>query len=93
MANQFLKGRAPWRSPRILAAIDPSHANDKPSELDGEIVNAARAVATAVGGSVYAAHVYGPLATYVPGVPIGATVRNAIPAQARAYKAAVRRPA
>ena len=87
----IVKGRAAWRSPRILAALDPFHANDKPSKLDGEIVNAARAVATVVRGSVHAAHVYRPLVTYVPGMPIGATVFAATPPQARDYKNAVRR--
>jgi universal stress protein E len=87
----IVKGRAAWRSPRILAALDPFHANDKPSKLDGEIVSAARAVATVVRGSVHAAHVYRPLVSYVPGVPIGATVLAAIPAQERAYRRSVRR--
>lgn len=87
----IVKGRAAWRSPRILAALDPFHANDKSSKLDGEIVNAARAVATVVRGSVHAVHVYRPLVTYVPGDPIGATVLAAAPAQARDYKGAVRR--
>jgi universal stress protein E len=87
----IVKGRAAWRRPRILAALDPYHANDKRSELDGEIVHSARVIAAAVSGSVHAAHVYRPLATYIPGVPIGATVLTAIPAQQRAYKHAVRR--
>jgi universal stress protein E len=87
----IVKGRAAWRSPRILAALDPFHANDKPSGLDGEIVNAARAVATVVSGSVHAAHVYRPLVAYVPGVPVGATVLAATPAQTTAYTGAVRR--
>jgi universal stress protein E len=87
----IVKGRAAWRSPRILAALDPFHTNDKPSELDGEIVNAARAVAAVVRGSVHAAHIYRPLVTYISGVPIGASVRAAIPAQEITYKVGVRR--
>jgi len=87
----IVKGRAAWRSPHILAALDPFHTNDKPSELDGEIVNAARAVAAVVRGSVHAVHIYRPLVTYIPGVPIGATVRAAIPAQENTYKVGVRR--
>jgi universal stress protein E len=87
----IVKGRAAWRSPRILAALDPFHTNDKPRELDGEIVNAARAVAAVVRGSVHAAHIYRPLVTYIPGVPIGAPGRAAIPAQENTYKVGVRR--
>lgn len=87
----IVKGRAAWRSPRILAAIDPFHSNDKPSELDGAIVDAACAMAAIARGSVHATHVYRPLAGYIPGEPIGATVLAAIPAQEKAYRSAVRR--
>ena len=38
----IVKGRAAWRRPRILAALDPFHANDKPSKLDDTIVERAR---------------------------------------------------
>lgn len=87
----IVKGRAAWRSPRILAGLDPFHINDKPSLLDGEIVDAARAVAAVVRGSVHAAHIYRPLVRYVLGVPVGRTVLAAIPAQEKTYKVAVRR--
>jgi universal stress protein E len=87
----IVKGRAAWRSPRILAALDPFHANDKPSKLDGEIVDAARAVAAVFRGTVHAAHIYRPLVTYVPGVPMVTTVLAATPAQEKTYKPAVRR--
>ncbi len=53
----IVKGAAAWRHPRVLAALDPFHANDKPSALDGEIVVAAGALAASTKGSVYAAHI------------------------------------
>jgi universal stress protein E len=87
----IVKGRSAWRSPRILAALDPFHANDKPSALDGEIVAAARAVAAAVRGTVHAAHVYRPLVRLLPGAPIAPLALAGIPAQERDYKLAVRR--
>lgn len=87
----IVKGRAAWRRPRILAALDPFHANDKPSELDGEIVAAAHAVAAAVGGSVHATHIYRPAVSLIPGMNIDPAAVAAIPEQERAYKAAVRR--
>jgi universal stress protein E len=87
----IVKGRAAWRRPRILAALDPFHANNKPGELDREIVAAASAVAAAVGGSVHAAHIYPPVLRLIPGMEFNPAVFVAIPAQERAYRAAVRR--
>jgi universal stress protein E len=87
----IVKGRAAWRSPRILAALDPFHGNDKSSALDGDIVDAARVVAEAVRGSVHAGHIYRPLAPALLGAPIGAVVINPIPVQEKAYEASVRR--
>jgi universal stress protein E len=87
----IVKGRAAWRRPRILAALDPFHANDKPSELDGEIVAAADAIAAAVGGSVHATHIYRPLLQLIPGMEFDPAAVAAIPAQEKTYKAAVRR--
>jgi universal stress protein E len=86
-----VKGHAAWRRPRILAALDPFHANDKPSELDAEIAAAAQAIAAAAGGSVHAVHCYRPPTRLIAGMKIDAAVVAAIPAQERAYKAAVRR--
>ncbi|MGC1389124.1 MAG: universal stress protein [Steroidobacteraceae bacterium] len=86
----IVKGRAAWRSPRILAALDPFHSNDKSSTLDGDIVEAACAVAEAVRGSVHAGHIYRPLAPALLGAPIGAVVINPVPAQESAYEANVR---
>jgi universal stress protein E len=87
----IVKGRAVWRSPRILAALDPFHANDKPGALDDNIVDAARAVAAVVRGSLHAAHVYRPLVTYVSGMTMGAAMLAEIPVQDKAYQSAVRR--
>ncbi len=86
----IVKGLAAWRSPCILAALDPFHSNDKSSTLDGDIVDAACAVAEAVRGSVHAGHVYRPLAPALLGAPIGAVVINPGPAQEKAYEARVR---
>jgi universal stress protein E len=87
----IVKGRAAWRRPRILAALDPFHANDKPSKLDDDIVDAARTVAALVHGSVHAVHVYRPYVGEVVAVPAGAAVFAADPVHEKAYEAAVRR--
>ncbi len=87
----IVKGRVAWRRPRILAALDPFHANDKPSDLDAEIAAAAQTVAALVGGSVHAAHSYRAPMRLIAGMEIDAAAVAAIPAQEKAYKAAVRR--
>ncbi len=84
------KGRAAWRRPRILAALDPFHANDKPSELDDEIVAAADAIAALMGGSVHAAHIYRPVLELIPGMEVDSAMVAAIPVQEKTYKGAVR---
>ena len=87
----IVKGRAAWRSPRILAALDPFHSNDKPSALDGEIIAAADSVAGLVRGSVHAAHIYLPLGSYVAELPMAPVSLAAVPAQEKAHRQGVRR--
>jgi universal stress protein E len=87
----IVKGRAAWRSPRILAALDPFHSNDKPSALDGAIVAAAGTVAGLVRGSVHAAHIYQPLGSHVADLPMAPLALASIPAQEKAHRSAVRR--
>jgi universal stress protein E len=87
----IVKGRAAWRRPRILAALDPFHSNDKPSTLDGKLIDAALAVAAVVHGTLHAAHFYRPLVGFVPDMAIGATALAGIAAQEKAHEVAVRR--
>jgi universal stress protein E len=87
----IVKGRAAWRSPRILAALDPFHRNNKPSALDSEIVQAARTMAAMVRGSVHVTHVYRPLARFVSGVGRAPAMPPALVAHERAYKHSVRK--
>jgi len=78
----IVKGRTAWRRPRILAALDPFHSNDKPVALDGEIIDAARTIAALVNGSVHVGHIYHPL--------IGRATLVATPVQEKAERVAVR---
>jgi universal stress protein E len=87
----IVKRGAAWRRPRVLAALDPFHANDKPSELDGEIVAAADAVAALMGGTVHATHVYRPVLRLIPGMEMDPGFVAAIPEEDKAYKAEIRR--
>ena len=58
----LLTRTAAWTAhPRIVAAIDPGHTNDKPLLLDHRILEHAAALARHLGGELHAAHAYLPL--------------------------------
>ncbi|MBB6092126.1 universal stress protein E [Povalibacter uvarum] len=53
---------AAWRQPpRIFAAVDPGHTNDKPSTLDDQILDQANCFAKHLGGELHALHAYVPV--------------------------------
>jgi universal stress protein E len=59
----LLTKSSPWASaPRVCAAVDPGHANDKPAILDNRIVDYAALVAKRLGGELHLLHVYLPIA-------------------------------
>lgn len=52
-----------WSStPRIVAAVDPGHVNDKPVLLDRCILEEAAAVSQRLGGELHLVHAYVPMA-------------------------------
>lgn len=54
---------APWAAtPRIVAAVDPGHVNDKPKILDHWIIEHASLIAQRLHGELHVVHVYLPLA-------------------------------
>lgn len=54
----LLAGARTWnKPPRLLAAIDPTHAHDKPAVLDQEILALARNLDTQLFGELYVGHV------------------------------------
>lgn len=63
----FVKQDRPWGKARVLAAIDPLHANDKPARLDRRILEISQAIATGHSGRLDAVHAYLPLSYVVPG--------------------------
>ena len=87
----IVKGRAAWRRPTILAALDPYHTHNKPHALDDEIINAARAMATIVHGSMLAAHVYRPLGGYMTDLWIGSSALGATAEQEKTHDREVRK--
>lgn len=54
----LVKRPQPWRKPAVLAAIDPSHGFAKPARLDGQILDAASQIASALGGRLHVAHAF-----------------------------------
>jgi len=57
----LVKNRRPYRRPKVLAAVDPGHAFDKPATLDDEILRYGSTIAEALHGALHAVHAYNPL--------------------------------
>jgi universal stress protein E len=55
-----VKSRKTYGRPVLLAAVDPTHANAKPTRLDEEIMRAATAVRLALHGSLHVMHAFMP---------------------------------
>lgn len=56
----LLKNAQRWHKPVVLAAVDPSHARDKPARLDTAIVGYADGLAKALEGSMEVVHANAP---------------------------------
>jgi universal stress protein E len=57
----LVKTAKKYRRPRILAAVDPSHAFSKPLKLDREILGGASVLARALHGQLHAVNAFDPL--------------------------------
>jgi universal stress protein E len=55
-----------YKKPVVLAAVDPSHANAKPGNLDERILQAGAMFSGTLRGSLHAVHAYIPLPTPFP---------------------------
>jgi universal stress protein E len=56
----LIKSTRAYASPKILAAVDPSHAFAKTAKLDEEILRTASAISSALRGQLHAVHTYVP---------------------------------
>jgi universal stress protein E len=54
----LVKNPHAYRHPAILAAVDPTHAYEKPLQLDKEILRMSRAVTEGLRGTLHAVHAY-----------------------------------
>ncbi len=67
----LVKNRRLYHRPRVLAAVDPSHAHAKPSNLDRQILRAGAQLVHALHGELHALHVMLPALPVVPAMPDG----------------------
>jgi universal stress protein E len=67
----LVKNRRLYHRPRVLAAIDPTHAHAKPSNLDRQILRAGVQLVHALHGELHALHVVLPTMPVVPAMPDG----------------------
>jgi universal stress protein E len=66
----LLRNGKPWRNPIVLAAVDPSHAHAKPSELDTRILKAATALGEGLHGTLHVLHAaHPPMSAFVHVAP------------------------
>jgi universal stress protein E len=86
----LVKNRKRYERPVLLAAVDPTHANAKPTHLDDEILTAAVTMRRALHGSLHAVHAFVPVPTdATPTELLSADATENLEARARA-KARVR---
>ena len=70
----LVKNRRMYHRPRVLAAIDPSHAHAKPTNLDRQILRAGAQLVHALRGELHALHALLPAMPVVPAMPDGPLV-------------------
>lgn len=70
----LVKNRRLYHRPRVFAAVDPSHALDKASKLDRQILRAGAQLVHALHGELHALHVFHPPIAMMPTMPDGPLV-------------------
>ena len=72
----------PWASaPRVFAAVDPGHVNDKPALLDNRIMDYAAVMSKRLGGELHLVHVYLPAAIVAAATSGGAPMAMTVSAE------------
>jgi universal stress protein E len=64
----FVKTAKPYDRARVLAAVDPLHAHDKPAALDHDLLDTGREFAALFGGKLHAVHAYMVATPFTSGV-------------------------
>jgi universal stress protein E len=82
----LVKSRRPYANPVILAAVDPTHANAKPTRLDDEILAAAGALEHAFKGELHVVHSFVPVPADVqPSELVSPDATHRLEVRARAH--------
>ncbi len=77
----------PWSAtPTVVAAVDPGHFNDKPADLDHEILQWSKAIAQRLSGSLHAVHAYIPLSISATAANVVAPMANTLTPEALEYE-------
>jgi universal stress protein E len=90
----LVKPRAISGSPRVIAAVDPVHAHDKPAELDNRILSRAEELCTAAAGELHVFHAFDPTPAIAAAAttmvtPISAPVREVTEALEQRHRQAL----
>lgn len=70
----LVKNSRMYHRPRVLAAVDPSHAFAKPANLDRQILRAGAQLVHALRGELHAVHVVLPSVPIMPAMPDGPVI-------------------
>jgi universal stress protein E len=82
----LVKNKRPYGKPLILAAVDPTHANAKPTRLDAEILAVASSIESALKGSLHVVHSFVPIPADVkPSELLAADATRRLETRARAH--------
>lgn len=87
----LVKSSRPYRRPRLLMAIDPTHAFAKPAQLDRKILDIGTSLSKALHGTLCAVHAYPPIPLEIlaPGAKTQAVTEESFrAAQRRAERSA-----
>lgn len=76
-----------WReSPRVVAAVDPGHLNDKPALLDHRILEWGKCLAARLGGVLHVIHAYVPLSIAITAAEGIAPMASSLTPEALAFE-------
>jgi universal stress protein E len=87
----LVKNSRAYRRPRLLMAVDPTHAFAKPARLDRSILDVGTSLSNALHGTLYAVHAFPfiPLEILAPGAKAPVVTQDALKrAQQRAERSA-----
>lgn len=80
------KGKGWGKVPNVLAAVDPGHMNDKPADLDHQILQWSKALAERLSGAMHAVHAYIPVSIAATAANVAAPMASTLTPEALEYE-------